>query len=110
MLFVLLAAIVILFGGYPVIEHYNNAHKSFGTNTEGYNLGGVNGSGQYPAIGNLPTLVDKDTPADALTHKGDDGKTWNLVFSDEFNVDGRTFFDGDDPFFQAIDLHYWGTK
>ena len=110
MLFVLLAAVVILFGGYPIIEHYKNAHTSFGTNTAGYNLGGVNGSGQYPSVGNMPTLIDQDTPAEAFTHKGDDGKTWNLVFSDEFNVEGRTFFDGDDPFFQAVDLHYWGTK
>ena len=32
-----------------------------------------------------------------------------LVFSDEFNVDGRTFYPGDDPFWEAVDLHYWGT-
>ena len=32
-----------------------------------------------------------------------------LVFSDEFNVDGRSFYPGDDPFWEAVDLHYWGT-
>ena len=25
------------------------------------------------------------------------GETFELVFSDEFNVDGRTFYPGDDP-------------
>jgi hypothetical protein len=32
-----------------------------------------------------------------------------LVFSDEFNVEGRSFFPGDDPYWEAVDLHYWGT-
>jgi beta-glucan synthesis-associated protein KRE6 len=32
------------------------------------------------------------------------------VFSDEFNVDGRTFWPGDDPFWEAVDLHYWATN
>ncbi|KAG6880328.1 hypothetical protein C0992_011077 [Termitomyces sp. T32_za158] len=30
-----------------------------------------------------------------------------LVFSDEFYVDGRTFYPGDDPYWEAVDLHYW---
>jgi hypothetical protein len=30
-------------------------------------------------------------------------------FSDEFNMPGRTFFDEDDPFFQAVDLWYGVT-
>jgi beta-glucanase (GH16 family) len=30
-----------------------------------------------------------------------------LVFSDEFNVEGRTFYPGDDPYWEAADLHYW---
>ena len=32
-----------------------------------------------------------------------------LVFSDEFNVDGRSFYPGDDPYWEAVDLHYWPT-
>jgi hypothetical protein len=32
-----------------------------------------------------------------------------LVFSDDFNVEGRSFYPGDDPFWEAVDLHYWGT-
>ncbi len=30
-----------------------------------------------------------------------------LVFSDEFNVDGRSFYPGDDPYWEAEDYHYW---
>jgi beta-glucan synthesis-associated protein KRE6 len=30
-----------------------------------------------------------------------------LVFSDEFNTDGRSFYPGDDPYWEAVDLHYW---
>lgn len=33
-----------------------------------------------------------------------------LQFSDEFNTDGRTFYDGDDPYFQAVDIWYGVTQ
>ena len=39
----------------------------------------------------------------------DNGETWDLVFSDEFNVDGRSFYDGDDPFWMAENYHAWST-
>lgn len=109
MLFVLLAAVVILFAGYPIIDFYYGDKSASGTSTSGYNLGGINSTGQYPVISGLATLIDADTPSDKYTYAGGDGKTWNLVFSDEFNTDGRTFYDGDDPFFQAMDIHYWPT-
>ena len=34
---------------------------------------------------------------------------YELVFSDEFNKDGRTFYPGDDPFWEAVDLWYGST-
>lgn len=56
-------------------------------------------------------LIDKDTPESAYTHTSlEDGSTFNLVFSDEFNQDGRSFFPGDDPYWEAADLHYWSTS
>lgn len=56
-------------------------------------------------------LIDVDTPKDAYT-KAEyvTGKTWELIFSDEFNEDGRTFYPGDDPYWEAVDLHYWQTN
>ncbi|KAK6465709.1 glucan synthase subunit [Scheffersomyces coipomensis] len=66
---------------------------------------------QYPLLSAIRTdLVDPDTPQDALTHISRNGDTWNLVFSDEFNIEGRTFYPGDDQFFTAPDLHYDATK
>lgn len=56
-------------------------------------------------------LIDLDTPKE-LYSKADyvTGATWDLVFSDEFNRDGRTFYPGDDPYWEAVDLHYWQTN
>lgn len=55
-------------------------------------------------------LVDPDTPDSAKTKTAPDGTKLKLVFSDEFNKDGRTFYDGDDPYFQAVDLWYGVTQ
>jgi hypothetical protein len=53
-------------------------------------------------------LVDLDTPKEAFVKPSyRDGTDWILVFSDEFNTDGRTFYPGDDPYWEAADLHYW---
>ena len=45
-----------------------------------------------------------------MRRTGFDKKDYQLVFSDEFNQPGRTFYPGDDPFFEAVDLHYWQTN
>jgi beta-glucanase (GH16 family) len=47
--------------------------------------------------------VDPDTPASACGLKTDtNGDPLELVFSDEFNVPGRTFQDGEDPRWTAV--------
>jgi hypothetical protein len=40
----------------------------------------------------------------------DETLTSIIQFSDEFNTEGRTFYDGDDPFYQAVDLWYGVTQ
>ena len=56
-------------------------------------------------------MLDKDTPDDALQKVSwNDGSPMQLVFSDEFNTNGRTFYPGDDPYWEAVDLHYWSTN
>lgn len=94
-----------------------------------HGIGGINASGQVPEITGNFGLIDSDTPSSALhytTHKGQ--KTWDLVFSDEFNVENRTFYPvgtfrfcelcicvtllslkGDDPYWEAVDLNYWSA-
>ncbi|EDO14360.1 hypothetical protein Kpol_176p1 [Vanderwaltozyma polyspora DSM 70294] len=79
--------------------------------------GSQNGDNEYLTAYTYPqlaairtTLVDPDTPSAAKTRKAKDGSSWNLVFSDEFNAEGRTFYDGDDQFWTAPDIHYDATK
>ena len=67
--------------------------------------------GKVPLLSNLRTgLIDPDTPDSVKTKTSYDGSTWDLVFSDEFSTSGRTFFEDDDPYFQAVDLWYGVTE
>ena len=95
-----------LFAGYPVISHIL-APPSRLELLPGYNFGGRNATGQVAGIANLPSAVDKATPEVAMSRVGSDGRRWNLVFSDEFETDGRTFWPGDDPYWEAQDFNYW---
>ncbi|KAF9476639.1 SKN1-domain-containing protein [Pholiota conissans] len=96
--------------GYPIISHFT---KKSQTTQGGFNLGGTNASGQVPDFPTNFQLIDHDTPASAYSRTSytpGSSDEYVLVFSDEFNVDGRTFYPGDDPFWEAVDLHYWGTN
>jgi hypothetical protein len=62
--------------------------------------------------------VDKDSPADVFTTRSySDGSTLSLVYSDEFNVPGRSFVDGSDPRWTAVNkndytneaMHYYNS-
>ncbi len=97
---------LMVFGGYPILTHFIT--KKASTNGA-YNLGGINGTGQVATL--LFSLIDQDTPQSAYTYTSrETGSPWELVFSDEFNTDGRTFYEGDDPYWQAENLHYWSTN
>jgi beta-glucan synthesis-associated protein KRE6 len=49
--------------------------------------------------------IDPDTAPEHMTKISEvDGRLYDLVMSDEFNVEGRTFADGDDPMWTA-ELH-----
>lgn len=93
--------------GYPVVSH---VFRKVQTTQGGFNLGGINATGQVPDMPGNWGLIDKDTPQDAYTKKSYTGnEEFVLVFSDEFNLDGRSFYPGDDPYWEAVDIHYWGT-
>lgn len=51
-------------------------------------------------------MIDPETPQSAYTRTSINGERMKLVFSDEFNTDGRSFYENDDQFWQAQDLHY----
>ncbi|CAD7059734.1 unnamed protein product, partial [Tilletia caries] len=102
-----IAGILALFAGYPLIAHFQReAYQTAGAS----NLGGTNGTGQVPDL-NIFQLIDPDTPQDAYTFTSPvEGKTeYQLVFSDEFELEGRTFWKGDDPFWEAVDIWYGAT-
>ncbi|SJL10124.1 related to KRE6-glucan synthase subunit [Armillaria ostoyae] len=102
---ILCTGILMLFIGYPIMTYVQDLN----TTTTSSNLG-VNASGQVPDIGNFG-LIDADTPEDAYTFTSwRDGSEWQLVFSDEFETEGRTFYSGDDPYWEAVDMHYWSTN
>ncbi|WWC91061.1 uncharacterized protein L201_006002 [Kwoniella dendrophila CBS 6074] len=103
----MLILLLVLFAGYPILDFY--LAKTIQSNGA-YNLGGINSTGQIPDIGAFQ-LIDKDTPQSAYTWKSlETGDEWELIFSDEFNREGRKFFNGDDPYWEAVDLHYWQTN
>ncbi|GAA5845505.1 hypothetical protein JCM9279_003056 [Rhodotorula babjevae] len=114
-LVVLVLVLLGVFLGWPVLRFgilgsWGNPHSG-ARNDLGWNLGGINASGSVPLIPGLKGLIDKDTPLEAYTRQGFfDGEEYQLVFSDEFNVDGRTFWPGDDPYWEAVDLRYWATQ
>lgn len=99
----LIASLIILFIGYPLILRLTRPKRPI----VGFNLGGINASGQIPDLPGIPGLVDAETPSSVYTRTGTDGHVYDLVFSDEFNTDGRTFYPGDDAYWEAADLHYW---
>ncbi|KAJ7087387.1 beta-glucan synthesis-associated [Mycena crocata] len=105
LLLMVILALLALFISYPVVSFFNN--EPFNALVDG-NIR-VNSTGQAPVLPNTPALVDPDTPQDALTRKGYDGESYTLVFSDEFEADGRTFYPGDDPYWEAVDLWYGNT-
>jgi len=66
---------------------------------------------KYPLLQNIRQgLVDPSTPSSAMTRKSVDGDDLELVFSDEFNAQNRTFYPGDDPFWSAPDFWYGATQ
>ncbi|PWN49194.1 beta-glucan synthesis-associated [Violaceomyces palustris] len=98
---------ICLFAGYPIITHFVTIPAS---KKGGFGLGGTNGSGQVPFLPYIASLVDPDTSRDARAWKSPySNDNYHLVFSDEFNVEGRTFWPGDDPYWTAIDLQYAAT-
>ncbi|KAF9043513.1 SKN1-domain-containing protein, partial [Hymenopellis radicata] len=65
---------------------------------------------QVPVLSSGFSPIDPETPKDVyMKTSRRDGEQWQLVFSDEFNTEGRRFYPGDDPYWNAVDLNYWAT-
>lgn len=99
----IVVGIIVLFVVYPVISFF-----AFPPDESGFEL--MNGTGQISGVPGMRGVIDADTPEDVKHRTGFDGQKYHLVFSDEFNTDGRSFGEGDDPYWEAVDLHYWPTN
>ncbi|KAF9256973.1 beta-glucan synthesis-associated [Marasmius fiardii PR-910] len=105
----MLVLLVVVFLGvflvYPIIDkiRLESVRKNIANNIH------VNASGQSPLLTITRSLVDPDTPQAARTRTGFDGQPYTLVYSDEFELPGRTFFPGEDPYLEAVDLWYGVT-
>lgn len=86
-----------IFAGLPLLDYFTS--RSLGiTSRVKFGTTSTNSTGQQGAVDGFDGLVDMDTPKDAYNEKSFDGDDMVLIFSDEFNKDGRTFYPGDDPF------------
>ncbi|KXN74234.1 glycoside hydrolase family 16 protein [Conidiobolus coronatus NRRL 28638] len=74
---------------------------------------GVAESANSPIDRSIPRrsseLIDPNTPNDVRTMMSTKGEELQLVFSDEFDENGRKFGKGQDPFWEAVDLWYEPT-
>ncbi|EIW76863.1 glycoside hydrolase family 16 protein [Coniophora puteana RWD-64-598 SS2] len=106
---IVLLGCLLLFAVYPVVLHFTKKPLS---NYNAFNVGGLNASGQIPSMLGSFGLIDVDTPKSVYTKPSytNPNEEMDLVFSDEFNVGGRTFWPGDDPYWEAPSLHYWATN
>ena len=127
-LIILVLCLLMLFAGYPILHHYtegngnddriNDFKKIFDVHSpipDSIPISRVNSSKLQKAFDEkAKMMIDPDTPEDAFelgsTYSKSEGKKFKLVFSDEFNTDGRSFYPGEDPFWEAADLHYWATN
>jgi len=111
-LVLLVLALLTLFICYPVLSYFQLNHwnqlqaANTNVNSTGQTDPFIKPTGEFP----MPQLIDPDTPDDVKTRTGFDGEEYKLMFSDEFNKDGRTFYPGDDPYWEAVDLWYGATK
>ncbi|KAK0217955.1 beta-glucan synthesis-associated [Armillaria fumosa] len=81
---------------YPILNYMKERINSIDT------VLGANATGEVPEIPGNFGLIDLNTPEDAYTISSwRDGKKSQLVFSDEFEQDGRMFYPGDDPYWEA---------
>ncbi|KAF7291215.1 GH16 domain-containing protein [Mycena indigotica] len=94
-----------LFVGYPLARYFTNPRE----HAQDVPLM-VNSTGQVASIGNFG-LIDLHTPKEfyKVHSYNDPSQVLQLVFSDEFEEEGRSFYPGDDPYWEALDLHYWAT-
>ena len=117
----MLVGLLTLFVVLPILSYSGVEFYSYAYDTPLDQMGGGDGidtsswtyvnSVKYPLLQNIRTgLIDPDTPQSAMTRQSINGEELQLVFSDEFNAQNRTFYPGDDPFWTGANLWYGATQ
>lgn len=78
---------------FPIATFWKSAPFETTATTFGDNSAGVL-LANAPMISRRQGPVDPDTPRSAMTKRDYEGREMKLVFSDEFNEDGRYFYPG----------------
>lgn len=78
---------------YPIYNFIKNKNAATAKAALGSTTNATNGA--LPSMPGRFTLIDPDTPDSAKTKTSyATGESWTLVFSDEFEKEGRTFYPG----------------
>ncbi|KAG5649990.1 hypothetical protein H0H81_001195 [Sphagnurus paluster] len=103
----LVVGLLCLFVVYPVVAfvHSSDRNALIVGNTR-INATGQAVSYEFDPRSQLPLpsvlgVIDQATPQEALSQTGKDGVEYHLVFSDEFNTDGRSFSRDADPVWET---------
>ncbi|KAG6865072.1 hypothetical protein C0991_005301 [Blastosporella zonata] len=105
----LLCALLSLFVVYPVYSFYHsNGLEALIVGNTRINSTGQASSAPFDPRSQIPLTsltawIDPATPQDVLTRTGKDGVMYDIVFSDEFNIDDRSFYEDADPVWEAAD-------
>ncbi|EGZ29223.1 hypothetical protein PHYSODRAFT_246280 [Phytophthora sojae] len=66
-------------------------------------LAAVQATSEYSTKSGILPWVDPATPSDRQTYTSSRGGSWDLVMSDEFNTEGRSFEPGDDHLWTSME-------
>ncbi|GAA5825836.1 hypothetical protein JCM11251_000020 [Rhodosporidiobolus azoricus] len=104
----LMLGLIFVFAGLPITHWAQETFGRYNTSVPFYDDGAAFIGAPY--ISNR-WIIDPDTPKAAYTKSSVDGTSkMQLVFSDEFETEGRLFYDSLDPWWTAQDFHYWQTE
>ncbi|KAI9615640.1 hypothetical protein H4Q26_011582 [Puccinia striiformis f. sp. tritici PST-130] len=85
-----LSGLIGLFALYPILTYVLKR----GPTALGWNIGGVNGTGQFPDIPNLPRLIDLTTPDNVKSRTAVDLHYWQTTNFEWYDPDAVTTKDG----------------
>lgn len=100
---IILLALIAVFAGLPIglaVTKYQREQQAASEKNNNWNSS-TPPTTTIPLVPGGVPVIDPDTPVNVRTKTSLNDESWKLVFSDEFNKAGRTFYTGEDPFWQV---------